>query len=170
MVGRAVIERWRTIAKNPRYEISDAGRVRNAATGAIFCPSRHSRGYLQVQLKGDGGRREYYTVHRLVADAFLEENLAGRSQVNHLDGDKTNNAATNLEWATQSENIRHGYSTGAYPAGDAHHFARHSEETVEAVRRRRAEGVGPTQLAAEFGIPKQTIEKWIYGIKRNKKP
>ena len=62
-----------------------------------------SNGYLQVQLCQDG-KAKNYLVHRLVASAFLE-NPMGYTEVNHIDEDKTNNCAKNLEYCSRSYNM-----------------------------------------------------------------
>lgn len=70
----------------------------------------HPEGYLTVTLTLDHGRK-FCLVHRLVAEAFIPNPL-DKPEVNHKDGDKTNNVYTNLEWVTESENSLHAYATG----------------------------------------------------------
>lgn len=67
-------------------------------------------GYLRVELHENGAAKKHL-VHRLVATHFVP-NPDGRPQVNHIDGVKTNNDASNLEWVTQSQNQIHAYETG----------------------------------------------------------
>lgn len=67
-------------------------------------------GYVYVYLYKNS-KRNTYKVHRLVAETFLE-NKENKKQVNHKDGDKTNNCVNNLEWCTQSENQRHAFKNG----------------------------------------------------------
>ena len=70
-------------------------------------------GYLYVRIsnKNNGAIIKHAYVHRLVAEAFCDksgyEHYDGKLQVNHLDFDKTNNCAENLEWCTQKENQKH---------------------------------------------------------------
>lgn len=109
-------EIWRVIRNHGGYEVSDAGNIRGLAR-KVRCRNgtrgikakvlrafiSSSTGYLQVALHG---KRE--SVHRLVAIEFCEGQSDGLV-VNHKDGRKTNNHASNLEWVTHSENLRHGY-------------------------------------------------------------
>lgn len=67
-------------------------------------------GYKIVSLC-NGGKRKTAKVHRLVADAFLEK-IDGKTQVNHKDGNKGNNAVSNLEWCNGSENKLHAFKIG----------------------------------------------------------
>lgn len=67
-------------------------------------------GYCCVNLK-DGERRKNARVHRLVAEAFIP-NPQNKPHINHIDGDKKNNSARNLEWCTPSENSRHALQMG----------------------------------------------------------
>lgn len=72
----------------------------------ILKPSNDRGGYLLVSLC-DGEKRKTYTVHRLVCQAF-HENPENKPCVNHIDENKTNNCASNLEWCTYAENNTHG--------------------------------------------------------------
>jgi len=67
-------------------------------------------GYAQIKLRKDGILERRY-LHRIVAEAFIPNPL-GKEQVNHIDGDKLNNNASNLEWVTPSENMKHAIKAG----------------------------------------------------------
>lgn len=102
-------EQWAPIRSwEGLYSVSDHGNVRNDRTGYVLKPAPIRRGYLTVTL-ADKSRRVLCSVHRLVADAFLD---GAGPLVRHLDGNKLNNAATNLCWGTGSENsldaVQHG--------------------------------------------------------------
>ncbi len=86
--------------------------------GTVWCGdkevTRHdnARGYLKVFLRRDeDGKRVSKPVHRLVAEAFIL-NPAGLPVVNHIDGDKYNNAVSNLEWVSYCENTRKFFQSG----------------------------------------------------------
>ena len=104
-------ERWKEIEGFPNYEVSDQGRVRNKTTKHILSPAiDKSTGYLKANLQKDG-KGNTIAVHRLVAIAFCSGRKDGLD-VNHIDGNKLNNASSNLEWCTRSENEKHAYETG----------------------------------------------------------
>lgn len=103
-------EEWRAVPGwDGRYEVSNLGRLRNRH-GKVIRPSLGERGYYQVGLYGDSGQRSF-RLHRLIALAFVS-NPHGHPHVNHLDCDKLNNAATNLEWTTFEANFAHGREAG----------------------------------------------------------
>lgn len=62
----------------------------------------------------ENGDPHYRLLHRVIAQAFVENN-EGKPEVNHIDGNKSNNRADNLEWVTREENLRHAYETGLMP-------------------------------------------------------
>lgn len=98
-----------------RYQVSNEGevrahpdaRVRGLVPGRVLFQSRDERGYPQMQM-WMGGRAHTVKVHRLVANAFLGERPEGMT-VNHIDGNKENNAIQNLEYVTGTENVRHAH-------------------------------------------------------------
>jgi hypothetical protein len=98
---------WRSVAGyEGMYEIHWRGIVRNAATKHVLSPGLGGVGYFTVSLN-----HKSYTVHRLVALNYIP-NPEGKEMVNHIDGNKKNNHLANLEWATRSENEKHGHALG----------------------------------------------------------
>ena len=98
-------EEWRIIQEtDDKYSISDKGRVRNNNTMHILSPS-NKEGYKRVALYINGKPRTR-SVHRLVAIEFIP-NPENKREVNHKDGNPSNNCVENLEWVTPEENIRH---------------------------------------------------------------
>lgn len=99
-----------------RYAISDDGRVwsypkaTNYKSGRWMKTSVNARGYCNIVLRKDG-KKKTYLVHRLIAELFCNK-PEGCNEVNHIDGDKTNNHPDNLEWVTSSENSAHSWSNG----------------------------------------------------------
>lgn len=94
-----------------KYQISNEGRVRNVdyrGTGKVryFNPNYNSKGYPRVGLV-KGGKQKHYSIHRLVAKSFVP-NPNNKPHVNHLDEDKRNNRADNLDWVTNKENSNYG--------------------------------------------------------------
>jgi HNH endonuclease/NUMOD4 motif len=100
------METCKLITDWPRYEVSNLGFIRNVLTGRIRKPSKRRHGYLNVMLTREDGARYSAYVHRLVAKEFIPNPLC-LDEVNHLDGNPGNNAASNLEWTTHRDNIRH---------------------------------------------------------------
>lgn len=102
------------------YQVSNKGRVRSldrkvecfhgrkaTRLGQIRKQSRNNGGYCCVVLSKNS-KHKTFDVHRLVAQAFLE-NPNPDFEVNHKDGDKTNNDVDNLEWVSRSYNLAHSY-------------------------------------------------------------
>jgi hypothetical protein len=118
------------VAGHDKYFADHAGNVYSSRSGA---PRRLSQrlgscGYWCVEVNG-----KTRLVHRVVAAAFLGECPEGM-QVNHKDGDKSNNTPLNLEYVTPSQNIRHSHEIGLTRLGERSHLARLSDAQAEALR------------------------------------
>ena len=99
-------EKWKDIEDfEGLYAVSDRGRVMNLKSGKILKPRVNSQGYAFVGLHKNGKSKQC-TIHRLTADAFIE-NPNNLAQVNHIDENKRNNDVKNLEWVTASQNNRY---------------------------------------------------------------
>lgn len=105
------IEKWKQIPNLP-YEISSLGKIRNLQ-GKILKTYIQNSGYEQIKINYQG-LHIHKSIHRLVAEAFIPNPL-NKEYVNHIDGNKLNNAVDNLEWCTNSENILHARKTGLNP-------------------------------------------------------
>jgi hypothetical protein len=96
------------IKDHPSYYATTSGHILSTKRGeTILLSGRESNGYLRVLL----GRKEM-RVHRLVASTYFDQPDAdryesARNQVNHIDGNRQNNAVTNLEWCSAKENHDH---------------------------------------------------------------
>lgn len=88
------------------YMASDDGRVWSVRNKMFLKQRKRSDGYMQVTLCEGGKRRQEY-VHRLVAAAFVA-NPDGMNVVNHMDENRSNNAASNLEWCSYEHNSSWG--------------------------------------------------------------
>lgn len=130
-------EEWRPVRNyEGLYEVSNMGNVKSLNynhTGkeGILKAKKNSSGYLQVHLYKDG-KAKFYTVHKLVAQAFCK-NPEGYTEINHKDEDKTNNNADNLEWCSRSYN--NSYNDKAKKAGkkiaEKLRGRKQSEETIK---------------------------------------
>jgi hypothetical protein len=162
------IERWKYIdGYDGIYKVSTFGRVKamrrkiKLRSGfrlheeRIMKLSVNRRGYLYLKLpitaKKNGVRYKTYTVHRLVAVAFLK-NINNKPEINHKWGDKKDNRITEIEWSTHSENVVHSYATGlkAGKKGESSHYAKFTENDVLEIRRLRQRGVSRGLVAEKF--------------------
>ena len=102
-------ESWEEVTRNSNYIVSETGRIRRHGSD-VDHSTRDRKGYLATDLY-QNGKRTTERVHILVAEAFVP-NPDGKPEVNHKDGNKHNNSASNLEWVTKKENCRHAWENG----------------------------------------------------------
>lgn len=106
-------KQWKKIIINNKetfYSVSNYGEIRNDSTGTFLKGSIANNGYRMVHLRHRIDKN--CSVHRLVMKAFKPREDMDELQINHIDGDKTNNYIENLEWSTALDNIRHSFKKG----------------------------------------------------------
>lgn len=108
------IELWKDIEGFEGYQVSNQGNVRSLKKGKepkILKPYKNSTGYLYINLYKNN-KMYAKRVHKLVAEAFIPNTTEGKTEVNHINGNKTDNRLINLEFVSPSENKKHAYETG----------------------------------------------------------
>ena len=153
------MEEWRPIPEYPGYEASSEGRIRSFKSGEcrMLKQHSHSKGYLRVSLKHENGKYRCVCSHRFIAKAFIPnpENLP---EVNHKNGNKTDNRPENLEWVTSSQNHKHAYDVLRKQSGaKGKHWDRRAKFSPTEVRIIRQTSLGLSELANYFGVDQSTI-------------
>lgn len=157
--GGRGIEHWRDIPEYPHYQASRNGDVRSlphsTTKGRVLKPILNNSGYLRVAI----GRNGYQFVHRLVALAFIGERPEGMD-INHINGDKTDNSPQNLEYVSRQENMAHARRVGLHDnRGEKHYGSKLTEAQVIGVRRAyELAGVDETEIAPSLGVSVRTIK------------
>lgn len=157
-------ELWRTIADyGGLYEVSSLGRVRSLASGQFLEPVLDRSGYAIVALARPK-KRWAWTVHSLVAQAFLGEQPAG-TVIHHRDFHKQNNAAVNLVYLSRAQVMRLGWETGQFVVGHGEKGSNSlliNQEVAE-IRQLAKEGLNPKQLATRFHVGLATVYDILRG-------
>ena len=92
------------------YDITKEGVIINLKTNRKYKGTIGNNGYLTFNTKRNN-KNYNYLVHRLIAIKYIP-NPNNYPVINHIDGNKLNNSIDNLEWCTQSDNIKHAFNTG----------------------------------------------------------
>ena len=161
--------------KFPRYRISSLGFVfrtmhhsccPNQATVGFETVSQHRQntGYLRVRIENGVGLKKTVCVHQLVARAFLRKSGPSK-EVDHIDGDKSNNHVSNLEWVTKSENHKRRWRRQKGEGWVNKDWSNKTGRTRLKLRDAkdiRASGQSPEVLAAWYGKHVNTIRRILW--------
>ena len=145
-------EVWRKYKKSPKgvkYYVSTRGNVIAVYNNYLkTTASKTTHGYMSIKKKGFS---EY--VHRMVAETFLDK-PEGYYEVNHIDGNKSNNSIKNLEWCDRAGNIRHALKTGLMKGTS---MAKINREDAEKIREMYKNGIKVVDIAPIFSLSVRTI-------------
>lgn len=159
---------WKQIpALGGRYEASTSGEIRHIEKKNIRKARKNKCGYLQMNFsRCDGtGKSKTILVHKLIAMTFLE-NPNNLENINHIDGNKQNNAIENLEYCTRSENLKHAFAMGLHKArkGEESPRAKLTNEQAQEVRKLyREKRISQQKIAGFFNVSQRTVSKIVNG-------
>lgn len=143
------------------YEVSNLGRVKRLRKNGNHCilkPWNKRRAYVFVTLSKDG-KANNVRLHRLVA-AYFVPNPENKKQVNHIDCDPSNNAASNLEWCTRAENVKHAVDNRrlGYVSKRVLDF-----EKAQEIRKLSAAGIPQVEIAEAYNVTRNHVSSIING-------
>lgn len=156
--GHAVEIDSRQAVSLGEYVLFDDGEILSKDK-QIMIPQKDEKGYLRIRLRyGDVDKygAKTYKIHRLVAENFIP-NPDKKPQVNHINGDKTDNRVENLEWVTNTENINHAIETGLQD-----NTSSQMNELGGQIRTAIERGYVIKDIAEKNGISEKTIRRRVY--------
>jgi hypothetical protein len=162
-----MLEVWKPIPEFEDYQVSSNGRVKITANSAtrkerILKPLIQNRGYYRVALWKDN-KPYFRSIHRLVAQAFITY-MNHKPQVNHIDGDKSNNHFTNLEWCTAQENMEHSVINRISACGERNGKSKLKATDIPLIRERLNNKERVIDIASDYNVSGATI----YDIKNKR--
>lgn len=160
----ATKEIWRTAtlrSEPTNYQVSNLGRVRHAKQKQIHSCALTRHGYRITKLY-HGSKYHTVRVVRLVADAFLPDPKANQ-QIDHKNGDKTDDRVKNLEYVTQSTNIRRRYQLNGKDASTPPHY--YCEKTHAKIMQLWQTGkYSQVTIGKKLGISNSTVSRIVRGL------
>lgn len=145
-----------------KYLVTRSGVIyskRNNGGYYPLTPCKNNRGYLHIGLHKNG-KRITRAIHRVIAAVFVP-NVQGLNDVNHIDGDKHNNRADNLEWSNDSLNVSHAFKMGLLKPLKGEDNPRASLNDWEVLKIRESAKENPkgytTRLSKFYGVSPQII-------------
>ena len=152
---------------NLDYKVSNYGRVVGKGRGRELKQRINEEGYIEVTM-GSAKCRTRVRVHRLVAILFVENpNPELYIEVNHIDRNRANPRADNLEWMTHEDNVKYSYEQGGYDGvrtGSKNGRANLTDEQVIKIRQLYKDGITQKELSVIYGVGWSTIHNIVFNL------
>ena len=151
---------WKPINKcEDLYSVNENGEVKNNKTNKLIVGDINSCGYYRVCLYDkQNNRKQRFFRHRLVAIHFID-NPNNYDEVNHIDGNKSNNNVNNLEWVNRVYNERHSrkelYNNKEYKPFKVIYL--NGEERIYDLKK---------DLAEKLGVTESCVQKYLHKINK----
>lgn len=145
------------------FQISNFGRLYSKRTNKILKCRKTKSGYSEIHTYVSN-KSVSFRIHRLVAVAFIS-NPENKREVNHIDGDKSNNRSDNLEWVTSSENVIHAFKNNLMNVskGEDHFRAVLNWDKVREIRHiYKTNSISTNAIARLYGVSGGTIRAILY--------
>lgn len=136
------------------YEVTRDGEIINKHNNHKRILQPNTKGYLRVMINGKN-----LFVHRLVAEKFVP-NPDNKPQVNHINGNKLDNRAENLEWVTNQENRNHAIEHGLHTSGDDCTWSKLNSDKVKFIREHQND-ISTNEFCQLFNVAASTIRSVI---------
>jgi hypothetical protein len=160
-----VKEVWKPILTDDiqeRYAVSNLGRIIDLKQNKCLNINDNGAGYKIVALMGPKSKLRVRYVHRLVAQAFIE-NPDNLPQVGHKDHTRSNNVVDNLYWTTQKQNTADGIAAGRINANRPKKNRRVTEDLICQIALLEHQGFGVNEIAVKLDFPRTTISSVFNG-------
>ena len=105
---------FRPYPYDERYLVSECGKIYSTIRKRCLKPTVSDLGYERLEILNPRTQKPFSAVHRVVAYTWIGNPPEDKQEINHKDGNKLNNHASNLEWCSRVENIRHGFDSGLF--------------------------------------------------------
>lgn len=141
------------------YTINDNGEIFSDISGKMKTRNKGNTEYQIINFMTQEGKKKTYRVHRLVMMAFKPIEDMDNLEVNHIDGDKKNNALSNLEWCSASENQKHAFQTGLQQPrkGEKSNFSKLTQADIDKIFELRNLGWLQKDIASQIGCTRSNI-------------
>lgn len=145
-----------------KYECNELGQVRNNKTKKIKSTYLDKQGYERIGVWLNG-KDNSFRVHNLIMNAFYGDKPFPKAEINHIDGNKSNNKLNNLEWCTPTENMKHAVIHELRPSGENNYNAKYKESDIINMYKLYKNGSSLEDIALFFKEETKNIRRIVKG-------